>query len=97
MGVGKSHALAGELVDVRRFDLAVLRIHFHEMTGMRHELAAPPRIVDLSALWAGPLCAHLLQLAGASVVKLESTRRPDGARFGAPIRRPASVQRAEAR
>lgn len=42
----------------------------------------PPLVVDLSSLWAGPLCAQLLGLAGARVVKLESTRRPDGARFG---------------
>ncbi|WP_416979941.1 CoA transferase [Streptomyces sp. T028] len=42
------------------------------------------RVVDLSALWAGPLCARLLGLAGASVVKAESTTRPDGARFGHP-------------
>ncbi|HET9063904.1 MAG TPA: CoA transferase, partial [Candidatus Binatia bacterium] len=42
----------------------------------------PPLVVDLSALWAGPLCTHLLALAGARVVKLESTRRPDGARRG---------------
>ena len=41
-----------------------------------------PLVVDLSALWGGPLCTHLLQLAGARVVKVESTRRPDGARFG---------------
>lgn len=41
-----------------------------------------PKVVDLSALWAGPLCAHLLGLAGAEVVKVESTTRPDGARFG---------------
>jgi hypothetical protein len=40
------------------------------------------RIVDLSALWAGPLCAHLLGRLGAHVVKVESTTRPDGARFG---------------
>jgi hypothetical protein len=39
-------------------------------------------VVDLSSLWAGPLCAHLLGLAGARVVKVESTTRPDGARFG---------------
>jgi hypothetical protein len=43
-----------------------------------------PLVVDLSSLWAGPLCTHLLGLAGARVVKLESTRRPDGARFGPP-------------
>jgi hypothetical protein len=43
---------------------------------------ARPFVVDLSGLWAGPLCTHLLALAGARVVKVESTRRPDGARFG---------------
>ena len=39
-------------------------------------------IVDLSSLWAGPLCGHLLGLGGARVVKVESTERPDGARHG---------------
>lgn len=39
-------------------------------------------VVDLSSLWAGPLCAHLLGRAGATVVKVESARRPDGARRG---------------
>ncbi|HQW19467.1 MAG TPA: CoA transferase [Rhodocyclaceae bacterium] len=43
---------------------------------------ASPLVVDLSALWAGPLCSHLLQLAGARVVKVESLQRPDGARLG---------------
>ena len=44
----------------------------------------PPRVVDLSSLWAGPLCSHLLQLLGARVVKVESRSRPDGARSGPP-------------
>jgi hypothetical protein len=39
-----------------------------------------PRVVDLSALWAGPLAAHLLWLAGAEVVKVESRSRPDALR-----------------
>jgi hypothetical protein len=39
-------------------------------------------VVDFSALWAGPLCAHLLGLAGARVVKVETPSRPDGARAG---------------
>ena len=41
-------------------------------------------VVDLSALWSGPLCAHLLTLAGARVVKVESASRLDGARRGPP-------------
>ncbi len=45
---------------------------------------ARPRVLDLSSLWAGPLCGHLLQRCGADVVKLESRQRPDGARRGPP-------------
>lgn len=36
-----------------------------------------PLVVDLSAIWAGPLAGHLLWLAGAQVVKVESRSRPD--------------------
>ncbi len=43
-----------------------------------------PRVVDLSSLWAGPLCSHLLQRLGAEVIKVESPARPDGARQGHP-------------
>jgi CoA-transferase family III len=39
-------------------------------------------VADLSSMWAGPLCARLLGLAGANVVKVESPGRPDGARSG---------------
>jgi len=41
-----------------------------------------PRVVDLSSLWAGPLCGQLLHRAGAEVIKVESLQRPDGARQG---------------
>lgn len=50
---------------------------------------APPRpvsggllVADLSSMWAGPLCGYLLARAGATVVKVESPRRPDGTRSG---------------
>lgn len=43
-----------------------------------------PRVVDLSALWAGPLAAHLLWLAGSEVIKVESPARPDAMRDGQP-------------
>jgi CoA-transferase family III len=39
-------------------------------------------VADLSSMWAGPLCARLLGLAGARVIKVESPARPDGARRG---------------
>lgn len=39
-------------------------------------------VVDLTALWAGPLCGALLAELGARVVKVESRQRPDGARGG---------------
>lgn len=43
---------------------------------------AAPRVVELASLWAGPLAGRLLGLAGARVTKVESARRPDGARAG---------------
>ncbi len=39
--------------------------------------ADKPLVIDLSAIWAGPLIGHLLWLAGAEVVKVESLTRPD--------------------
>jgi hypothetical protein len=41
-------------------------------------------VVDLSALWAGPLVGRLLVEAGAQVIKVESPTRIDGARRGDP-------------
>ena len=39
-------------------------------------------VVDLSSLWAGPLCGDLLAASRRRVVKVESISRPDGARRG---------------
>jgi crotonobetainyl-CoA:carnitine CoA-transferase CaiB-like acyl-CoA transferase len=39
-------------------------------------------VLDLSAMWAGPLCASILGRVGWRVLKVEDSRRPDGARSG---------------
>lgn len=43
-----------------------------------------PLVIDLSAIWAGPLIGHLLWLAGAEVAKVESLTRPDLIRHDDP-------------
>lgn len=45
---------------------------------------ARPLVVDLSSLWAGPLCGRLLALAGARVIKVESRSRPETMRQAWP-------------
>ena len=45
-------------------------------------VGAQPLVLDLSSLWAGPLCSRLLLERGARVMKVESRARPDGARRG---------------
>lgn len=55
-----------------------------EITRPSNSHSRAPLVVDLSSLWAGPLCSHLLQRCGARVVKVESRQRPDGARAGSP-------------
>lgn len=73
--LGLAVALAGEVSAANR----LVRWAPH---GPAARSGAAPIVVDLSSLWAGPLCANVLGLAGARVVKVESTRRPDGARSG---------------
>ncbi|MCX7162116.1 MAG: CoA transferase [Rhodocyclales bacterium] len=62
---------------------AWLEVEHFSANDLRH-VAAAPLVIDLSSLWAGPLCSHLLQALGARVVKVESLQRPDGARQGPP-------------
>jgi crotonobetainyl-CoA:carnitine CoA-transferase CaiB-like acyl-CoA transferase len=45
---------------------------------------AVPKVIDLSALWAGPLCGAILAAMGAEVTKIESLRRPDPTRVSTP-------------
>ena len=43
------------------------------------------RVVDLGSFWAGPYCTMYLGALGAEVIKVESTRRPDGFRFSGAV------------
>jgi hypothetical protein len=43
-----------------------------------------PRVIDLSSLWAGPLCGAVLAAFGAQVAKVESAQRPDPGRLSTP-------------
>jgi hypothetical protein len=41
-------------------------------------------VIDLSGLWAGPLCGALMAQAGFAVTKVESSQRPDSTRQAMP-------------
>jgi hypothetical protein len=43
-----------------------------------------PRVVNLGALWAGPLAANLLALTGAEIIDVQSRHRPDPVRVDSP-------------
>lgn len=52
-------------------------------SGLQKRLA-DMTVLDLSALWAGPLCGGLLAQAGMAVTKVESPARPDPTRQATP-------------
>ena len=68
--------------------LACARVGHTAPQGVRHHQlgGAPPTpltdltVVNLAALWAGPLAADVLARLGAKVITVESTGRPDGSR-----------------
>ena len=57
----------------------------HQIGGSTGRPIAGATVVNLAALWAGPLCADVLGRLGARVVTVESTRRPDGGRLARPF------------
>lgn len=68
---------------VAQDQIPVLQPWFREKSFKENEHQSErPLVVDLSSLWAGPLAGNLLHLIGWDVVKVESLRRPDGARDG---------------
>ena len=62
--------------EIRHGALEPRRIGFGPAAGR----LGPIRVVDLSSLWAGPLCGSILAAMGAEVTKVESRHRPDTSR-----------------
>lgn len=80
--VGLPVGLLGERAPDPGGGVAVTRFGRHPRPHARRRLR--PLVLDLSTLWAGPLCASLLGAAGADVVKVESTARPDASSEASP-------------
>jgi CoA-transferase family III len=51
-------------------------------TSSSNDRQSTPLVLDFASLWAGPLASSLLAMLGSDVIKVESVRRPDGARGG---------------
>jgi crotonobetainyl-CoA:carnitine CoA-transferase CaiB-like acyl-CoA transferase len=77
---GGGNGAAASLAEV----VPLRRVAGRHVAGTRDWQRDPPLVIDLSALWAGPLCGHLLQSAGARVIKVESAGRPDPVRQSSP-------------
>ena len=73
---------AGRVGEVVSDRLAPPRLPMAVRSANKHSGA--PRVIDLSALWAGPLCGAVLAEMGASVTKVESLTRPDPTRTSTP-------------
>ncbi len=56
-----------------------------DISGGEVKFSVSPTVIDLSSMWAGPLCSWYLMRCGAKVVKIESINRPDGTRKGSDI------------
>jgi hypothetical protein len=71
---------AGAVGEVRSAGVAALALQL----GRPARRDRTPRVVDLSALWAGPLCGAILATMGWTVSKVESVHRPDPTREVTP-------------
>lgn len=92
VGRAVSRRTSAELLEgASLLGLAVARLGETDApAGPRHHYERRPRttpakkVVDLSTLWAGPLCAAVLAAAGMEVLKIDSTARPDPIRRATP-------------
>lgn len=70
-------ALVKDAIDLHLPVAAVGEAVQLQNSALRHSASRNRSVIDLSALWAGPLCGGLLAEAGFDVTKIEDPRRPD--------------------
>ena len=89
-GWARRHSAAHVTSRARLLGLPAAALGEHDGPAVSRSRLGPPGeledllVVDMSSMWAGPLCGQLLRRAGATVVKVESPQRPDGTRAGPP-------------
>jgi crotonobetainyl-CoA:carnitine CoA-transferase CaiB-like acyl-CoA transferase len=81
-GPGADLAAMAQMVGIPAAVLASQRPAALRFSMLGEPGRAPGLVLDLSAMWAGPLCARILHQAGWRVLKAEDLQRPDGARSG---------------
>lgn len=83
VGQHNSGRLLSRAIDLQ-LPIGVLGEAVPQKLANHNRCAIPRKVVDMSALWAGPLCAGLLAQSGAQVLRIESKGRPDPTRFSSP-------------
>lgn len=83
--LAQAHLLGLAVASVGEIETTATAVTVHAMADPpRRALPAHFTVIDLSSLWAGPLCGGILASMGASVLKLETRTRPDAIRTTSP-------------
>jgi CoA-transferase family III len=83
--LAQAHLLGLAVAGVGEIKASAAAVIVHAMANPpRRSLPTPVRVLDLSSLWAGPLCGSILASMGASVLKLDTFTRPDSVRLASP-------------
>jgi hypothetical protein len=83
--LAQAHLLGLAVAGVCEIQAHTPAVVVHAMTAALPRLQlAQLKVIDLSSLWAGPLCGGILASMGASVLKIESRARPDVVRTASP-------------
>jgi crotonobetainyl-CoA:carnitine CoA-transferase CaiB-like acyl-CoA transferase len=83
--LARAHLLGLAVAGVGEIKAATRAVTVRAMTvAPSRSLPKQLTVIDLSSLWAGPLCGALLASMGASVLKIETHTRPDAVRASSP-------------